>query len=235
MNLRIVICALGLLTAVPAQAQDVTNPATAPTPAPSAEHLAAGENLARAVIFDGGAVQRIFEHMDTSVIPELRQSILSSPIYRGANAERREALMQVIDDLPNYMRQELNAGLGAVTVESAPRFAERMSAEHLNETAAFMRSDEIRARWRGMVEARIEMDKPMPSFPDWRDVGAFAQTPAGLAFAENEEELGNILDEEAERTLSLIFPRMLATVRGQMCDALRSDCPQHLRDSAGRI
>lgn len=235
MIFRTAILAFGMLAATPAFAQDTTptpTAPTAPTAAYAAEHLAAGENLARAIIFDGGAVDRIFEHMDAAIIPQLRQNIISSPLYRSANTEQRAALLRVVDNMPAFMRQELSAGLATVTVNAAPLFAQRMSAEHLNQTADFMRTPDIQERWRQMVEARIATDQPMPSFPEWRDVGTFAQTPAGQAFAQNERAIGDILDEEAERTLSTTFPRVLAAVSAQMCDALGNDCPPQLR-SAG--
>lgn len=228
MTLRVVIFALGMLAAAPAFAQDIRQ--QAPATGYSAEHVAAGESLARAVVFDGGAVERIFEHMDTSIIPQVRQNVINSPLYRSANPDQRAALMRVVDNLPVLMRQELTATLATVTANVAPRFAEHMSTEHLTQTADFMRSPEIRARWRQMVEARIATDQPMPSFPEWRDIGTFAQTPAGLAFAENEAALGNILDTEANSRLSETFPRMLNTVFAQMCDALGNDCPPELRN-----
>ncbi|MEZ5961563.1 MAG: hypothetical protein R3C30_14235 [Hyphomonadaceae bacterium] len=239
MNLRAAVLAFALIAAAVAPTHAQVNEGApreaAPVATLSPEQVAAGENLFRAIVFDGGAVDRIFEHMEAEVIPELRSDIISSPLYREASPDRREALMQVIDNLPVFMRQELTAGLVTIGASAAPRFAERMSAEHLNATAEFMRSPEMRVRWRAIVEDRIDLDKPMPSFPDWRDVGDFAQTPAGQAFAEQQEALGDILDEESERTLAIVFPRMLAGLSGQMCDALGSDCPDHIRDAAGRI
>lgn len=235
MNLRALILAVGLVAggATFAYAQDGTE--TAQPRVLTADAIAAGDNLFRAIVFDGGAVERMFEFMESDVVPSLRRDIISSPIYREATPERREALMLVIDDLPDYMRQEITAGLAEVGTRVAPRFAERMSIEHLNATADFMRSPEMRAQWRNIVETRIEDNKPMPSFPEWRMVGDFAQTPAGQAFAEQQAAFADIMDEESEQTLSLVFPRILATVSGRMCDALGEDCPAYLRDSAGRI
>jgi len=240
MNLRAAVLGFALFAAAaaPTHAQDAAVPApreAASVVALSADQLAAGENLFRAIVFDGGAVDRIFEFMEDDVIPEIRSDIMGSPLYRDVTPARREALMQVIDNLPAFMRQELTAGLVTIGTSAAPRFAERMSVEHLNQTAEFMRSPEMRTRWRAMVQDRIDTDKPMPSFPDWRDVGDFAQSEAGLAFAAQQEAFGDILDEESERTLAVVFPRILSGLSGQMCDALESDCPDYLRDAAGRI
>lgn len=228
--------ALALCAAMPASAQDTREPASAPQASQlSAEHIAAGENLFRAIVFDGGALNRIFEVLEAEMLPGLRQDILASPIYRNASPERREALMLVIDDLVPYMHREILNEMNAVGARAAPRFAERMSLEHLNETAEFMRSPEMQARWRAIVDERAVADKPMPSFPDWESAGTFAQTPAGEAFARESEAFGDILDEESEQALALAFPRMLSVITGRLCDALGDDCPQHLRDASGRI
>lgn len=236
MNLRAALLVFAMLLATPAAAQD--EPQTAATPAVAQlapDHVAAGDNLFRAIVFDGGAIDRIFEIVEADLIPELRADILRSPLYRSAAPERREALMVIIDELPDYMRQEVLTALEAASGRIATRFAERMSLEHLNETATFMRTPEIRERWRAMIDERMEKDQPMPAFPNWRAVGAFADTPAGQAFAQEETALGDILDEETEQTLRIAFPRMLTIVAGQMCDALGDDCPANIRDAAGRI
>lgn len=228
--------ALALCAGTPASAQETRAPASAPeAPQLSAEHIAAGENLFRAIVFDGGALNRMFEVLEATMLPGLRQDILASPLYRNASPERREALMLVIDDLVPYMHREILIEMNAVGARAAPRFAERMSIEHLNETADFMRSPEMQARWRAIIDARVATDKPMPSFPDWESAGPFVQTPAGEAFARESEAFGDILDEESEQALALAFPRMLSVIAGRMCDALGSDCPPHLRDAAGRI
>lgn len=228
--------ALAFCATMPASAQETREPASAPAaPQLSAEQIAAGENLFRAIVFDGGALNRIFEVLEAEMLPGLREDILASPIYRNASPEQREALMLVVDDLVPYMHREILAEMNAVGARAAPRFAERMSIEHLNETAEFMRSPEMQARWRALVDERVVADKPMPSFPNWESAGAFAQTPAGEAFARESEAFGDILDEESEQALALAFPRMLAELAGRMCDALGSDCPQHLRDASGRI
>lgn len=236
MNLRAAVLSVALVAGAvaPVWAQE-TPAAASPAPTFSSEHITAGDNLFRAIIYDGGAIERIFEIVESDMIPELRADILRSPLYQSATPDRREALMVVIDSLPSYLRQELLSALATTGPRIAERFAERMSIEHLNETAAFMRSPEIRERWRTMVDDGIEKDTPMPSFPAWRTVGDFAATPAGEAFARQEEALGDILDEETEQTLRIAFPRMLTVIAGQMCDALGSDCPTHMRDAAGRI
>lgn len=238
MNLRAAVISVALLAGVIAPASAQETPAAA-SPSPTAaqytpEHIAAGDNLFRAIIFDGGAIERIFEIVESDMIPELRADILRSPLYQGATPARREALMVVIDGLPNYMRQELLSALSTTAPRISERFAERMSLDHLNETATFMRSPEIRERWRTMVDDGIEKDTPMPSFPAWQAVGDFASTPAGQAFAQEEETLGDILDEETEQSLRIAFPRMLTVIAGQLCDALGEDCPSHMRDAAGR-
>jgi hypothetical protein len=237
MTLRSAILAIALVMGTPAYAQEEPQSADVASQRDqlSPEHIAAGENLFRAIILDGGALNRMFEVLEAQMLPGLRTDIISSPIYQAASPQRREAIMLVIDDLTPYMRREITAEMGIVGARVAPRFAQRMSLDHLNETAEFMRSPEMRERWRAMVDAHLEDEKPMPSFPDWRTAGTFAATPAGLAFAQEADAFGDILDEESERALALTFPRMLTVIAGRICDALADDCPAHIRDAAGRI
>jgi hypothetical protein len=238
MNLRAAIAGIvfSAVLASPAIAQEAQESATpnARVVELSPEHIAVGDNLFRAIVIDGGGIDRIFEIVETDMIPDLRANMLRSPIYRGASAERREALMVIVDNLPNFMRQEIVIALNSVGPRIAPRFAQHMSREHLDETADFMRSPEMRERWRAMVDERAEKDTPMPNFPQWRSVGDFAQTPAGQAFAREEEALGVILTEETDQTFTIVFPRMLTVIAGQMCDALGDECPPNIRDAAGR-
>lgn len=237
MTLRGALLGIALLAcgAMPAFAQETRDPAAVEAPELSSEHIAAGENLFRAIVFDGGALNRIFEVIEANMLPNLRTDILASPMYQQTSPERREALMLVVDDLVPYMHREILSEMNAVGARAAPRFAARMSMEHLNETAEFMRSPEMQERWRAIVDTRVETGKPMPSFPDWESAGTFAQTPTGEAFAHEVEALGDILDEESDQAFALAFPRMLTVISGRMCDALGDDCPPHLRDAAGRI
>lgn len=199
------------------------------------EALAAGRDLYQAIVLHSGVLDGFVDRARTDLIPDLRASVVQSPLYLDATPARREALLAVIDNVPTFIRQEFETQLVAMGVRVAPRFASRMSAEHMTETATFLRSTAMQERWREFVAEIVSANPRAGSFPEWRSVGTFAETDAGRAFAEQEERLGGILSEEMEETLILLLPRMRALAAGQICDALQDDCPTRVREEAGRI
>lgn len=239
MSFRAAIVAILIVAGVgsPALAQQFEiEPSALATEIDSA-HQAAAENFYRATIFDNGAMEVMFGVVETQLIPDLRASIVRSPLYSDLRAERREALLAVIDGLPDYLRQQINAELTSLGARIAPRIASHMSTEHLNETAEFLRSEALREPWRRLAEAAMSDNEEKESgvFPNWRSVGDFAQTPAGIAFAQEEQALAEIFNDASEEAFPLMFARLRATAAGQVCDALADECPARIRDAAGRI
>ncbi len=199
------------------------------------EALAAGEDLYQAIVLDSGVLDGFVNLARTNLMPDLRASVVQSPLYLNAAPARREALLAVIDNVPNFIGREFERELVAMGARVAPRFAARMSAEHMTETATFLRSEVMQGPWRDFVAEIVSANPRASSFPEWRPVGTFADTEAGRAFAEQHERLGGILSEEMEETLILLLPRLRALAAGQICDALQDDCPTRVREEAGRI
>ena len=239
MNSRAVVLSVALFASMagPAIAQDSLDAPVARA-APehlSPEHVAAGADLFRAMMIDSGVIDRLFELIEVEIIPDMRTGLLSSPMYRDAPTEQRDALLHVIDTIPSLMRQEFVTALESATPRVGYRFAAHMSREHLSATATFMRSPEMREKWRELVDEIVDADGPTRSFPDWRSVDDFARTPAGQAFGRKEGTLGVIMKEETDQALATLSPRMITIIAGQVCDALGEDCPSNIRDAAGRI
>lgn len=223
------VCATGAYAEEPAPAETAA-PATQYAP----EHLAAAHDFYSAVIFDNGMLEQIFQTLEADSLPDLRTRIERSQIYREAPPARRQALMNIIDNLPTYLRQELTAALVEIGDRVAPRFAERMTEEELRQTATFMRSEEMRPAWEDLAETVTDRDKPTPNFPNWRRVGSFAETPAGQAFGRESPAMSDMLTEESDLAMQMVFPRLLTVIAGQLCDALAEDCPPQMRETAGR-
>lgn len=235
-----------LAIATPAHAQKpvpIYPEVVAPTPTPdgafavSPESVAAGDDLVQAVVRDSGAMEVIYDGFASQLLPPLRNTLLTSPLYRQANPRQRAALTAFIDSLPDFFREQITIIMADATPRAAPRIATRMSVEHLSQTAAFLRSPELRPGWEAIANQAIQRgdnDAPTPTFPEWRDT-AFAQTEAGRAFAVEHQAIADILDEEFETSAERLWPLAEATLTARMCEAMGDDCPAQLRNQAERI
>lgn len=216
----------------------VTSASAQPAPsAPSAsvEQIAAARDFYQAMLFDNGLVVKASDGMARQRMPEIRASLLNSPLFHNANAEHQAALSAFVDTVPALMRQELLVAFAEAADRAAPRAATVMNEGELREVAAFMRSPEAIALIEQAIEARLtgaELDL-MNYFNIDAGAGeffvAFSQTPGGRAFSRNREELGRILNEELARATVELQPRVQRMMFAGVCAALEEECPPALR------
>src|SRR5262245_7834051 len=193
LGMRAAVLSALLAFALPAAGNAQAPPAAAESVSPQA--LAAGRDMAQAILIDSGALDAILDLFAAHVLPELRESIVITPLYRDASSEHRAALVAFVNGLPDLLRTEIRAEFGTLRERAAPRFAARLTVEEMDQIAAFMRSPDLRERWGQLAKLAASPEGEAPPFPQWRDL-AFAQTPAGLALAREEDALAQILDEE---------------------------------------
>ncbi len=241
MRLSLTVCAI-LLTNAPFAFAQAPVPPIPPAPAqaapaaPSPEAIAAGQDFFRAIIFDSGGLTLIFDTMAANQMPSLRDSIRNSPLYRDARPTHQSNLAAFIESLPDVVREEFEAILVDAGARAAPRFAAHLTAAELTALAAFMRTPAMQALWRSFFSASLSTTGGAPSeaFPDWSrelegEAAEFASTPAGLAFAREQEKLTAILNEEVMGGVAAAMPRLQQRVINGMCAALEDECPPQIR------
>jgi NAD(P)H-dependent FMN reductase len=234
MSLGRTLFAVIVACATPAFAQQAPEAPAAPV---SAESVEAGHAFFNAMMFESGAMAAIFDGVATAIVPDLRRSIMDSSVYGDASPEHQRSVLAFVETLPDLIERELTTEIHAIAASAAPRLALRMSADDLRQTAAFLRSPEMRPQWQALARAAIdaEGEGDLGTFPEWASVGSFASTPAGQAFAREEDAIAALLEEEFEVAMRRMAPRLRVAVSAGMCDALADDCPAHIRDSLGRI
>lgn len=240
--MRILAIALAFLAlSAPASAQ---KPDSAPAPTASdvaPEHLAAAHDLYRSLVFDNGLLETLSNGISARAMPEIRASLLDSPMYRSVSRESQQRLTTFTDSLPEMMLAEINTMFDEIGQRSAPRFAQRLSADELTQIAGFMRSPETLAKWHAMFQSFLDanMEGSTGSFPDWSrsadgTLNAFATSSAGQALLREEDAIGDILEQEINNVMPVMLPRIQARVIAGICDALQSECPPSLRAMVGR-
>lgn len=204
------------------------------------EHVAAALDFYRSIVFDTGMVETLSNGIGAEIMPSIRTSMLDSDLYRSVSEERQAALRAYVETLPQVMLEECEAMFTELGRRAAPRFAERLSGEHLSEIAAFMRTPDMRDAWRTMMKAYLEgRDDAMTGMLPWSmeapATRAFAETEAGRALGREIDSINRILEEEMEASLTLAMPRIQTRIFEGMCAALGDECPDDLRRQVNRI
>ena len=168
-------------------------------------------------------------------MPSIRDSMLQSPIYTAASPRNQESLRAFMDTLPALVQTELMTEIVVVGDRIGPRYGALLTAEELTQSAAFMRSDAMRAVWDSMIDNYIANGNLSTSNLDFNsltspEVMTFLQSPAGLAFTREQNNISRILNEEFNAATIRMMPRLQHLVLNGMCEALAQDCPRHVRE-----
>ncbi|WP_395647584.1 hypothetical protein [Terricaulis sp.] len=241
-SLLLAFCLVAALAA-PAVAQKA-QPRAVNDPPPAFEttpqSAAAGADLFQAIMFDSGLFESAFEPMIAQVLPDVRASITSSPLYREATPRHRAALLAFVDTMPVILRTELTTELMTVRGRIGPRFATIMSEEELTGLAAFMRDPQTRPVLQRYMDAFVgEEQSGRAREPDFTDeelapMEDFIDTPGGIALLRVGDRLSDIMEEEFDAATLRMQPRIESIIQGGICDALENECPRVLREQLGR-
>ena len=205
------------------------------------EHIAAAREMFDSIVFDNGLLATLSDGIAEREMPELRASMLSSPLYTSATPEHQAALTAFMESMPDVMRSELTSMFNEIGDRAAPRFASRIEADDLRGISAFMRSPEMLALWQDLMQNYLKSGRALGgTFPDWSNstdatFTEFASTPSGRAFLREQDFLTQVLEEEINGAIVRIVPRIQVRVLSGICDALGDECPARLRDSVGPI
>lgn len=234
--IRAFVIGAALLCAPPALAQD-TPPAEASAPSPEA--VAAARDFYTAMVFDGGALDALGPVFARYLAPQMRSTIVSSPIYRNARPDQRERLDAFVATMPDILINEFGAEMRRATDRVAPQFARIMTIDELTGATAFLQSPDMDPLWAQLMDdvGRTDGNSAQGTLPDWSGTAegrAFAETPAGLALVRVEPQIDAILDAEGPAIFAALTPRIELIMLTGLCDALREDCPAHVRNALGR-
>lgn len=205
----------------------------------SAQTEAAGVEFYRALVLEGAALEMIFEILEDTTLPELRQRVLNSDAFRGASPDHQRALAELVNAIPSIVRNEFAMELENLADRVGPRFATLMTEHELEGASQFLRSPAMRPLWRDLMEAIAASDHPtgLGVFPDWSltaEGRAFVATPPGRALVREEDNINRVLIEGTRTAFELAQPGIRQLLDERICDALAEDCPTHLRNSLGR-
>lgn len=219
-----------------AAAQKPSSPSAPAAEAPSPEATAAGRDFYNAMLLESGLADGLIDMIAGRMMPDLRAGLINSPLYAQLSPRRREAIVAFMETMPDLMDREFTAELNTIGDRVAPRYAALMPADQLQQLAAFMRSPEIRSVIGDMVASYGTSGQVNQSLPDWDDpsipaFAAFAQTPAGVAFSQQQAAFNRILDEEFAAATARLVPRIQQAILVGACAAMEDECPPHVRNA----
>ncbi len=236
------LCAL----AAPAAAQKAELRAEAPSPAQAmvAEPSAAGQGAARAFLIDSGLVATAFDAAVAARFEEARTNFNRQ--LRGVTRGRREAALAAFDNMPNVLRDEINAQLPALVSAFAVELDGQFQPAHLVEIDAFLRTSAgqtlirqsmaalpaaVRGEQRSNDQTLADMRTAIAGMNDEEAAALlrFGSSEAGAAFAANSGALRQSLQRAM---MSAFAPALLGTItrlQGELCTALGPECPREMR------
>lgn len=233
MSVRYALMALALLTAPSvAFAQEA-----APAQAPAAESAPQGEagvvamrDLYHALFFDTG----MYDMMIDALMPEFRRSITTSQLYLQGDSRRRAALDDLVNRVPDIMRDELRTESQAMAQNVAPRVTHLLNAEQITGLAEFMRAPEWRPVIQRMIGAEMQQraggaDGVQLTQEEEDAFARFEFTPLGQIMLRHGDAFMAIVMAEFEAATPRIEPRIQMRMMHEMCDALDRDCPPEFR------
>ena len=215
-------------------ASELAAPAQAGAPqGDQSQSATAVRDIFSALLFDTG----MFDAIVANQLPAMRQSFVTSPLYRQTTQRRRDALNSFIDALPGIMREEFEAELTVMAQNAAPRVSSLMQPDELSAIAAFFRDPELRPLIDRMVSAGIadgfsgSSPQPEPNAAEMARLDEIERSPAGRALQVHGEEVLTILGAEMDAATPRITPRLQDRVLRGMCEALETDCPREVRQA----
>ncbi|MCX7358196.1 MAG: hypothetical protein NT015_08655 [Alphaproteobacteria bacterium] len=236
MGIRALFVAFALVggAAATAQAQTPAPAATEqvhPTDAPTA-----GATIMEALIYESGLVDTMLEPLIAQMMPQMRQQLLQSDLYRSVSPRAQQNLVGFFDTMPDLLRQTIRDEFTVIAQRVGVRLAQHMTSDELNGIADFMRHPSARAYLsRSAMSFASQGDSVVePTAEELAYVEQFMTTPAGIAFMRESDYLSTVITEEFDASAPRLQPIVQSRIYGGVCDALGNECPRNLRAMAGR-
>jgi hypothetical protein len=231
--LSVLLPALLLLTTA-AHAQSKA-PASAPTTASNvqlSQTAGATREVLQALLFDIG----IFDGVTEAQMPGLRNSIRGLPQYTNGDSQRRLALDQFIEAMPDVIRAEVTAEMDIMAANIAPHIVQTMRPDEIRAFATFFRSTELRPLVNRMigegVNSGAENIRTEPTPEEQVRISAFMATPDGQAVATHSEAFWQAVGDEIRAAAPRMYQRLQGRLFTDLCASLGDECPLELRQRA---
>lgn len=227
MNLRALVFAL-LLACAPhgvARAEEASSAAPVVT---IAESELALRDLYQALFFDTG----MFDAVIQAMYPSLREQATASDDYRRARGQEREALDQLLDSIPQMMREEITEESATMARNIRERADAILAADDIRAIAAMMRDPQLRSMMQRLALGGAQGRDEQPTPDEQAQMEAAAAAHLTPAIMERGSELMALVLDELEAARPRVRERLQRRVARETCAALGRRCPRDLREQA---
>lgn len=240
-----VLASIFLLCAAPMAAAQKINPepsVPAVRLAPTPESQQSAREMANFLLIESDVMGPALEAAFDTMLPSLRQTMLSGPFYESLRPSSRRAMTAFVDSMPRIVREELDAEMPIIAENLSQDLATLFTGQEGADINAFLRQPRVREIYRrsvtesarGAVLAQDETMTPLGSLRGMtsEDLAIFAEfeaTPSGQAMSAKSDQFVAYLEQHLERGSQSLMPRLQRRIAQAMCAAMESDCPPQLR------
>jgi len=196
-------------------------------PAPATEsvpdsRLAAARELAQTMLIDSDLFEQAIESLSAETLPRMRARTNEMRVSPRA----RTAAAAFLDTMPAMITEEINLVLPQAVDEAALEIREIFSEAELREITIFMR-DPLTQQF--MVRTMLSGGAINPTEAELQRVLAFAETPAGAAYAARGGDMNAAFQRALSNAGTRIEPRIMRRTMEGLCAALANECPAEIR------